>query len=78
MEGIMLASKVTTKYQTTIPLEVREKLGIQQGDMVAFELENGVVRLRRVVPLDVEYAKALAGTLSEWASENDEEAYRGL
>ncbi|GAO34692.1 MAG: AbrB/MazE/SpoVT family DNA-binding domain-containing protein [Sulfuricella sp.] len=74
----MLASKVTTKYQTTIPLEVREKLGIQQGDMVAFELENGVVRLRRVVPLDVEYAKALAGTLSEWASENDEEAYRGL
>jgi len=74
----MLASKVTTKYQATIPLEVRERLGIQQGDMVAFELENGVVRLRRVVPLDVEYAKALAGTLSEWASENDEEAYRGL
>jgi len=74
----MLASKVTTKYQTTIPLEVREKLGIQQGDMVAFELENGVVRLRRVVSLDVEYAKALAGTLSEWASENDEEAYHDL
>jgi len=74
----MLASKVTTKYQATIPLEVRERLGIRQGDMVAFELENGVVRLRRVVPLDVEYAKALAGTLSEWASENDEEAYRGL
>jgi AbrB family looped-hinge helix DNA binding protein len=78
MEGAMLASKVTTKYQTTIPLEVREKLGIRQGDMVAFELENGVVRLRRVVPLDVEYAKALAGTLGEWSSENDEEAYRGL
>ena len=74
----MLVSKVTTKYQTTIPLEVREKLGIQQGDMVAFELENGAVRLRRVVPLDVEYAKALVGTLSEWSSENDEEAYRGL
>ncbi|HUW50548.1 MAG TPA: AbrB/MazE/SpoVT family DNA-binding domain-containing protein [Sulfuricella sp.] len=74
----MLASKVTTKYQATIPLEVREKLGIQQGDMVAFEFENGAVRLRRVVPLDVEYAKALAGTLSEWASENDEEAYRDL
>lgn len=74
----MLASKVTTKYQTTIPLEVREKLGIRQGDMVAFELENGVVRLRRVVPLDVEYAKALADTLGEWSSENDEEAYRGL
>jgi len=78
METLCWLHKVTARYQTTIPLEAREKLGIQQGDMVAFELENGVVRLRRVVPLDVEYAKALAGTLSEWASENDEEAYRGL
>lgn len=74
----MLASKVTTKYQTTIPLEVRQRLGIRRGDMVAFEFERGEVRLRRVVPLDVEYAKALAGTLSEWGSENDEEAYRDL
>lgn len=74
----MLASKVTTKYQATIPLEVREKLGIRQGDMVAFDLENGVVKLRRVVPSDVEYIRALAGTLSEWSSENDEEAYRDL
>lgn len=74
----MLASKVTTKYQTTIPLEIRELLGIRQGDMVAFEVENGVVCLRRVLPMDVEYARALAGTLSEWASENDEEAYRDL
>ena len=74
----MLASKVTTKYQATIPLEVREKLGIRQGDMVVFDLENGVVKLRRVVPSDFEYAKALAGTLSEWSSESDEEAYRDL
>jgi hypothetical protein len=28
--------------------------------------------------LDREYAKALEGTLSEWLSKEDEEAYRGF
>ena len=74
----MLASKVTSKFQTTIPADVRKQLGIKQGDLVAFEIENGKVVLRRVSPLDVEYAKALTGTLTEWATENDEEAYRAL
>lgn len=74
----MLASKVTSKYQTTIPAKVREKLGIKQGDLVSFEIENGRVSLRRMTPLDVEHAKALTGTLTEWASENDEEAYGEL
>jgi len=74
----MLASKVTSKFQTTIPVDVRKRLGIKQGDLVAFEIENGKVVLRRVSPVDIEYAKALAGTLSEWASENDEVAYRDL
>ena len=74
----MLASKVTSKFQTTIPSDIRKQLGIKQGDMVAFEIENGKVVLRRVSPVDIEYVKALAGSLSEWASENDEEAYRDL
>jgi AbrB family looped-hinge helix DNA binding protein len=75
---IMLTSKVTSKYQATIPAEVRKRLGIEKGDRVAFEVEDQKVVLRRVSPLDVEYATAVVGTLSEWASENDEEAYRGL
>jgi len=75
---IMHASKVTSKFQTTIPVDIRKRLGIKQGDSVAFEFENGKVVLRRVTNMDIEYAKALAGTLSEWDSENDEEAYRDL
>lgn len=74
----MLASKVTSKYQATIPAEVRKRLGIEKGDVVCFEVQDEKVVLRRVSPLDVEYARAVAATLSEWASENDEEAYRGL
>jgi len=74
----MQASKVTSKFQTTIPVDVRKRLGLKQGDLVAFDIENGKVVLRRVSPLDVEYAKALAGTLTEWGSEHDEAAYRDL
>jgi len=34
--------------------------------------------LKKALPLDVAFAKAVEGTLSEWASEEDEEAYRDL
>ncbi len=71
-------SKVTSKYQATIPLAVRRKLGLKPGDAVVFEIENDAVTVRRATVLDREYAKALEGTLSEWLSKEDEEAYRGL
>ncbi len=71
-------SKVTSKYQATIPLAVRRKLGLKPGDAVVFEIENDTVRVRRATALDRDYAKALEGTLTEWLSKEDEEAYRGL
>jgi len=71
-------SKVTSKFQATIPLAVRRKLGLKPGDAVVFEIENDSVRVRRATVLDREYAKALEGTLTEWLSKEDEEAYRGL
>ena len=74
----MLASKLTSKYQATIPAAVREKLGVGQGDLIAFEISGGKVSLRRVTPADLEYANALTATLSEWNSGADNEAYRDL
>jgi len=41
MSKIVGASKVTTRYQITIPQEVREKLGIAAGDFVAFVEDEG-------------------------------------
>lgn len=35
-------------------------------------------RTRRIQPVDTGYLRALCGTLGEWASAEDEEAYRGL
>jgi len=58
----MLTSRLTTKYQTTIPAEVRERLGLEKGDRVVFEVRDDQVLLRRLTPLDVEYAAAVSGT----------------
>jgi len=71
-------SKLTSKYQTTIPQEVRELLLLQKGDEVVFELEGGRVVLRKATPFDLEYLASVESTLSEWTSENDEEAYKDL
>lgn len=37
---------VSSKGQVTIPQEVRQRLGLQQGDKVEFVIENGVTILR--------------------------------
>lgn len=72
-------SKLTTKFQATIPAPVRAALGIKQGDAIAFEIhKNNEVTLRRATPADLAFAKALEGTLSEWHSAEDERAYRDL
>ena len=71
-------SRLTSKFQATIPLAVRRKLGLKPGDSVLFEIENDVITVRRATALDKEYVKALEGTLTEWLSKEDEEAYRGL
>lgn len=72
-------AKITAKGQTTIPLEIRLALNVKPGDLLAWEMgENGVARVHRVQPLDVEYLRALEGTLSEWGDAADEAAYRDL
>lgn len=60
----------------TLLVPLRKKLVIKQGDAVVFEIEGVVVSVRCVTALDKGYLAALAGTLSEWASDNDERAYR--
>ncbi|QXP89129.1 AbrB/MazE/SpoVT family DNA-binding domain-containing protein [Methylococcus capsulatus] len=72
-------AKITAKGQTTIPAEIRAALHVSPGDLIAWEIEpDGSARVRRVQPLDIEYLKAVEGTLSEWTSPADEEAYRDL
>lgn len=71
-------SKLTSKYQATIPAKVRKALKLSAGEVVAFDIENGEVRLRKGTPVDIEFARALPDTLSEWQSEADDKAYSDL
>ncbi|EHQ53695.1 AbrB family transcriptional regulator [Ectothiorhodospira sp. PHS-1] len=72
-------AKITAKGQTTIPADIRAALQVGPGDLLAWEIHgDGSASVRRVQPLDLEYLRAVEGTLSEWGSAADEEAYRDL
>ena len=76
----MLAiAKITSKGQTTVPQEIRKLLHVKPGDLIAWEeAGGGTVQVRRIHPTDMEYLRAVEGTMSEWSSPADEEAYREL
>ena len=71
-------SKLTKKYQATVPKAVRKKLDLNAGDIIAFEIDNEIIKLRKANPIDIEFANALVPALNEWHSQNDEEAYNDL
>ena len=71
-------SKLTKKYQATVPEVVRKKLKLNAGDIIAFDIDNEIIKLRKARPLDIQFSSALVPTLSEWESQNDEEAYHDL
>jgi antitoxin PrlF len=73
----MITSKLTSKAQTTIPQPVRAALGLEVGDEVAYDIQDGRVVLTK--------AKAGAAAeedpfaiFDEWDSEADHKAYAGL
>lgn len=75
----MSSSKLTGKFQATIPKEVREKLKLKKGDTVVFQIvNNNIIVIKKSTPFDKEYLKAIAKTLTEWNSAADEEAYEHL
>ena len=46
----MTKSTLTVKYQTTVPKEVREKLGVGPSDVLTWELEGNHVRVTSSTP----------------------------
>lgn len=72
-------AKITSKGQTTVPLAIRTALNIKPGDLIEWEIAaDGRVEVRRVQPADLQYLKAIEGTLSEWHTAEDEAAYKDL
>lgn len=74
----MKSSKVTEKYQATIPYNVRNFLHLKKGDRVMFKIEQDKVVLNKLPYMDHEYLDSLSNVLVEWSSKEDEEAYNDL
>jgi bifunctional DNA-binding transcriptional regulator/antitoxin component of YhaV-PrlF toxin-antitoxin module len=67
----MMHSTITDRFQTTIPLDVREALNLQPRQRVSYELrQDGSAIIRPVPPLDelfssVKLAKPVASIRAE-------------
>lgn len=76
---MIAVAKLTAKGQITIPQAIRTALHVVPGDLIAWEVgADGAATVRRVQPMDLDYLRAVQGTLGEWAGAADDEAYRGL
>ena len=75
----MLHSKLTQKYQASIPKKVRDKLHLHKGDTIIFEIStNDQVTVRKMAKKDEKYLSAIEETLNEWSSEEDDRAFKDL
>lgn len=60
-------------------MSTSKKMRIKAGDLLSFEiLDDSTVIVKRANAFDKEYLQALNHALSEWQSEEDEEAYNDL
>ena len=70
----MIQSRITSKAQTTIPAPVRKALGLKEGDLVSYRIEEGrVIMTRAEASTEDPFA-----TFSEWSSAADRDAYAGF
>ena len=46
---MLQTSKLTTKYQATVPTSVRKVLQLKAGDMLGFEISGDEVKLIRIL-----------------------------
>lgn len=74
----MIVAKITSKGQVTVPKAVRQRLHLEAGDTLSYEIEGDSVRVRKVRSFDLGWHQAVTDTLEEWATPEDDEAFGGL
>ncbi len=75
----MEVSKVTSKFQATVPADVRAALGIKAGDTIAWSVSEGVATVR-LLPSSLKGWDPLTwmSFADEWLSAEDEDAFSDL
>ena len=74
-------TRLTTKHQTTIPVEVRRALSLAAGDQVEFHIEGTTVTLRKAQPRlseDLVFRLVQTHAMRDWDTPEDDEAFRDL
>mgnify|MGYP006310738797 CR=1 FL=1 len=74
----MKTSRISSKGQVTIPAEVRKALDLEAGDLIVYEMDGDVVKLKKMESFDAAFHLAVSETLEEWNSDEDEEAFGDL
>ena len=74
----MELAKITARGQTTIPKRIRTAANLDEGDVIAFEVSGDHLVVRKVTPVQDDYLRGLSEVLGEWASSEDEVAWRDL
>ncbi|WP_299436476.1 AbrB/MazE/SpoVT family DNA-binding domain-containing protein [uncultured Rhodospira sp.] len=74
---MMEHARLAASGRTTIPKAIREAVGLRDGDTLVFSVEGDRIVLRKV-PGDDLYLCGVSDMLSEWASTEDEAAWRDL
>ncbi|MGE3247936.1 MAG: AbrB/MazE/SpoVT family DNA-binding domain-containing protein [Beijerinckiaceae bacterium] len=70
-----VTSRISSKSQTVLPREVRERLNVGPGDRLRYVIDERGVRIEKV-PAQAEDDPF--ATFHEWASPEDDEAYGDL
>ena len=74
----MELAKITANGQTTIPDSICKAANLAEGDVIAFGIKGDHVVIHKLTPDQDGYLRLLSSSLSEWASPEDEEAWRDL
>ena len=74
----MTVGRLSSKGQVPIPKKIREILGLKTGYMISYEVHNGMLTVKRVVPFYAAFHASLSKTLGEWDTPEDDEAFRDL
>ena len=70
----VVSSKISTKSQTVLPREVRERLHLSPGDSVRYVIDDKGVHLAKLANEEDDPFAAF----TEWASPEDDAAYADL
>jgi antitoxin PrlF len=76
---VSTVTRLTTKHQTTVPLEVRRALGLEAGDRVEFRVEGTSVTLHKVkrqLTDALVFRLVQTHAMRDWDTPEDDEAFR--